>query len=94
MARHGGDWRTWGINEAAGMMCRELLYKPIESYYVASSNILISIEYYTDFHYVDEDMSAIPAQGGQLDCGSYVGIANRDTNNAPTDVRNSVASYV
>ena len=39
-------------------------------------------------------MSAIPAQGGQLDCGSCVGIANRDTNNASTDVRNSVASYV
>ena len=43
----------------------------------------LHLKYYTDFHYVDEDMSAIPAQGGQLDFGSCVGIANRDTNNAP-----------
>jgi hypothetical protein len=39
ISNQSGHWNTWGISEAAGMMCRELLYESIESYYVASSNI-------------------------------------------------------
>ena len=31
VSNQSGHWNTWGISEAAGMMCRELLYESIEA---------------------------------------------------------------
>ena len=42
ISNQSGHWNTWGISEAAGMMCRELLYESIESMYVASRLIYLS----------------------------------------------------
>ena len=42
ISNQSGHWNTWGISEAAGMMCRELLYKSIPSSAVASRLIYLS----------------------------------------------------
>lgn len=48
--------------------------------------------YYTDWYNVDEDMSAIPAQGGRWNDEAFVGIAFRYLYQTPTVMLDTVAS--
>ena len=48
--------------------------------------------YYTDFHYVDEDLTAIVNYGGYWGYENYPGITDRDLVDTPTTIWNSVAS--
>ena len=50
------------------------------------------ITYYTDFHYVDEDLMTITLHGGFWRDRDWAGIADRDAVNRPSDLSYSVAS--
>lgn len=47
---------------------------------------------YTDFHYIDEDMTTISSQGGAWIYRTMAGVTERELNNDLTHVSNSVAS--
>ena len=49
-------------------------------------------KYYTDFHYVDEDIMAIAHHGGRWTWETSAGITNRYMDNAPTFTQDVVAS--
>lgn len=50
------------------------------------------IKYYTDFHYVDEDLTAISNQGGSWTYATQAGVTYRDTDETPTITYDTVAS--
>ena len=53
---------------------------------------IFSKKYYTDWHDVDEDLTAIAIYGGTYDRGNTVGIMNRNLYDSSTNIFNSVAS--
>ena len=44
---------------------------------------------HTDFHYVDEDMTAISSQGGAWIYGPMAGVTDRELNSDPTHASNN-----
>ena len=83
--------RNWGRCYISNFGLRSYYRIRLCCFCMSTSKIFLD---YTDAHDVDENVRAIPEQGGRWHKASFAGIMERDLSDSPTNYYNIVASYV